>query len=118
MPTAKTVAVAEAEGSVEESTFPVRGRVFTNTRFPEVSILGPDGNWMKFNSSKFVAKDEGTAALLTGKRGIFVEPDEFLDLPVDDEKFYVHKATGFKTLNRDAYEDWINRSEWSATAAR
>ena len=103
---------------VVESSFQEKGRGFTNTRFPETKLMGPNGSWLKFNSTKIIAKDEEIANFLAGVKGIFVEPDNFLDLALGDKKFFVHKATGFKTLNKDAYDDWINRSEWSATAPR
>ena len=111
-------ATEDVAEEIVEKAFPEKGRVFTNTRFPEVKLLGPHGSWLKFNSTKIIARDPATADFLDGRNGIYAEPDEFLDLDPNDEKFFVHKRTGFKTLNRDAYNDWINRSEWSATAIR
>lgn len=115
---ATRAAAKETTDAVVEEGFPEKGRVFTNTRFPEVKMLNPSGGWLKFNSTKIIAKDPQTAAFLASRKNVFAEPDEFLDLDPTDEKFFVHKATGFKTLNREAYNDWINRSEWSATAPR
>lgn len=102
----------------DNEPYPERGRVFTNTRFPEVKMLTPNGTWVKFNSTKALVKDPEIATFLASVDGVFTEPDSFMQLDVNDGQFYTHKATGFKTLNRKAYEDWINRSEWSATAQR
>jgi len=93
-------------------SFPEQGRVFTNTRYPELTVLGPNRKWFKFNSTKIVARNEEDAAFLATVRHVYQEPDEFLTVKANDERFFTHRATGFKTMNRDAYDDWVNRSEW------
>lgn len=106
----------------ENAEFPKGGVVFTNTRKPNHKILLASGHWAVFHSTKLVARTPEDAALIEAKAartpGIFREPDNFLTIPQNSDEFFVHSATGFKTLNRKAYEDWVNRSEWSATINR
>jgi len=100
--------------------------VFTNTRFPSQTIAivtdrgdgtkERTGYYVDFQSTKLMTSDpervEQIEAL--GRPYIFREPIEFIDLPPDSEKFYRHRDTGFKTLVKAAYEDWVDNSEWAA----
>ena len=116
MPTAVDKRGTDAEvAELVSAYFPEKGRVFTNTRFPELKVLSPNGRWLKFNSTKLIATNEDDAAFVSTLRGVYAEPDNFRDLDAGDPSFFVHKSTGFKTLNRHAYDDWVNHSEWSAT---
>ena len=102
--------------------------VFTNTRYPEMKVSltteGEDGHrrrtgrFLKFNSSKLITNAEDAKALEALKLpGVYREPSNFATEDPNSDKFFVHQATGFKTLSKEAYEDWVNNSEWSAVPA-
>lgn len=106
-----------------------KGIVFTNTRYPEqkVALTKEDedgvrrrtGRWLKFNSGKLITDAEGAKALeALNLPGVFREPAGFLSEDPNSDKFHVHNATGFKTLSKQAFEDWVNNSEWSAVPAK
>lgn len=101
--------------------------VFTNTRYPEMKLsLVRDGDLegtkvrtgrsVKFNSTKFATTDSKVADAIDAlnKPFIFREPARFTSLDPNSDEFFVHSGTGFKTLVKKAYEDWVNNSEWSA----
>jgi hypothetical protein len=97
--------------------------VFTNTRFPElkVSVVKDGkrtGRFLKFNSTKLVVDNEEDAKTLESLNlpGVYREPSGFFSSPED--KFFTHGATGFRTLSKDAYEDWVNHSEWAVAPGR
>jgi hypothetical protein len=100
--------------------------VFTATRSPELKVAltseGDDGvrrrtgRWIKFNAGKAVVESADDAKALEALKipGVFREPSGFLSESPDSDRFFTHKGTGFRTLSKEAYEDWVNNSEWSA----
>jgi hypothetical protein len=124
----KDTAVLASSSMTKKSTkTPDKTIVFTNTRYPEMKLsLVRDGDVegtkvrtgrsVKFNSTKFATTDPKVAEAVEAlnKPYIFREPAEFTNLDPNSDKFFVHSGTGFKTLVKKAYEDWVNNSEWSA----
>jgi len=74
------------------------------------------GRYIEFMATKMSTQDAEVAQAMRdfNKPYIYEEPAEFTTLDPESEKFYTHRATGFKTLRKDAYEDWVDNSEWSA----
>lgn len=105
--------------------------VFTSTRYPEqkIAIVKEDedgrkvrsGTYIKFNSTKLFATPEQAKQLeAMNLPGVYREPSGYVTEarnPTSD-KMFRHESTGFQTMSKAAYEDWVNNSEWSAVPGR
>jgi hypothetical protein len=119
------VASVHAAGAPAKAPSASKMVVFTNTRFPEQSISIVEdvdgvkqrtGYYADFHSTKLMTDDPVRIAQIEAldRPYIYREPDEFLSLPQDSEKFFRHRDSGFKTLVKAAFEDWVDNSEWAA----
>lgn len=120
-PNVKPVVRAKA-GKASKGAAPV---VFTNTRFPEQKIsITQDrdgathrtGKRVEFHSGKLMTTDPAVVEQIEAlnRAYIYREPDNFTEVDPESKAFFRHDATGFRTLVKEAYEDWVNNSEWSA----
>lgn len=101
--------------------------VYTNTRSPNehISVVRDNGEgeiptrtgkYIEFSSTKAYVKPNDAAAikLLDGRSGIFREPADFAEAVASgDKRVFRHTKTGFMTMDKKAFEEWINNSEFA-----
>ena len=116
-----TAPVAKPSKATEDT----KAVVFTNTRYPEQKIAivkeqdgikVTTGRRIEFHSCKMSTTDPEVVKQIEAlnRPYIYREPASYLSTPIDSDKFFRHPATGFRTLSKAAFEDWVNNSEWSA----
>lgn len=102
-----------------------RTYVFTNTRYPDqkLSIVREKddvrhrtGHRVEFHSTKLATDDPEVATQVRdlNRPYIFEEPADYVGTDPYSDKMFLHKSTGFRTMVKKAYEDWVDNSEWSA----
>ena len=104
----------------------IRTFVFTNTRYPDQRIAlikeGDGGRRQRtgrrvaFQSTKLATTDPAAAQQVRdlNRPYIFEEPANYIGTDPNADSMFLHKSTGFRTMVKKAYEDWVDNSEWSA----
>lgn len=104
----------------------IRTYVFTNTRYPDqkIAVVKDDGEGgrvrtgrrVAFQSTKLATTDPVAAQQIRdlNRPYIFEEPANYIGTDPEGDAMFLHKGTGFRTMVKKAYEDWVDNSEWSA----